>query len=102
MYTASSNRLNVQKVIYIICNYNKFHLPAYIPECHVEYSFNFCHEAARTEGEAPERAWSELNVEGASTKEMGPGGHQDTLDDSIDQINWQKFVDMGMLSACHY
>jgi hypothetical protein len=51
----------------------KFHLPAHIPKCQADYSFNFTPFVGRTDGEAPERGWSETNAMAASTKEMGPG-----------------------------
>ena len=51
----------------------KFHLPAHIAECQWRYLFNYIKGAARTDGEAPERAWSTLNAVASSTKEMGPG-----------------------------
>ncbi|KAG9316896.1 hypothetical protein JVU11DRAFT_2972 [Chiua virens] len=73
----------------------KFHLPAHITECQWKYSFNYVKGVARTDGEAPEHAWSTLNPVASSTKEMGPGHRRDTLDDLIGDSNWKKFIGMG-------
>src|SRR6188768_2074821 len=46
----------------------KFHLPAHISACRTKFSFNFCPGCARTDGEAPERGWSEINPLATSTR----------------------------------
>ncbi|KAF8885532.1 hypothetical protein BD779DRAFT_1673697 [Infundibulicybe gibba] len=51
----------------------KFHLPAHVAACRTRYSFNFTKGVGRTDGEAPERGWSEVDPLAPSTKEMGPG-----------------------------
>ena len=73
----------------------KFHLPAHVRECQWKYSFNYIQGGARTDGEAPERGWSTLNAVVSSTKEMGPGHRQDTLDDLIGDSNWKKTIGLG-------
>jgi hypothetical protein len=75
----------------------KFHLPAHIQKCQAEYSFNLTPFVGRTDGEAPERGWSEANAMAASTKEMGPGSRRDTLDDHFGDRNWGKITKMGTL-----
>ena len=73
----------------------KFHLPAHIEKCHRDFSFNFTKGVGRTDGEAPERGWSGLNDLAHSTREMGPGSRQDTIEDHIGDRNWTKVVNMG-------
>ena len=73
----------------------KFHLPAHISKCQAEYSFNLTPFVGRTDGEAPERGWSETNAMATSTKEMGPGSRRDTLDDHFRDHNWGKISKMG-------
>ncbi|KAH7919505.1 hypothetical protein BV22DRAFT_1108049 [Leucogyrophana mollusca] len=73
----------------------KFHLPAHIPECQTAFSFNFIKGVGRTDGEAPERGWSNINPVASSTKEMGPGARRDTLDDHFGDWNWKKVVALG-------
>ena len=51
----------------------KFHLPAHIESCHQSFSFNFAHFVGRTNREAPEHDWANLNGLAYSTREMGPG-----------------------------
>lgn len=73
----------------------KFHLPAHVSKCRINYSFNYAVGAGRTDGEAPERGWAEINPLAASTKEMGPGSRRDTLDAHFGDYNWRKIVGMG-------
>ncbi|KAF8993262.1 hypothetical protein BDZ89DRAFT_973013, partial [Hymenopellis radicata] len=71
----------------------KFHLPAHIAPCRYLYSFNWTPKVGRTDGEAPERGWAASNGAATSTKEMGPGSPDctiDTLDDHFGDQNWRK------------
>ncbi|KAG1830663.1 hypothetical protein EV424DRAFT_1470336 [Suillus variegatus] len=73
----------------------KFHLPAHIEECQTSFSFNFKSGVGRTDGEAPERGWANINPIASSTKEMGPGAWRDTLDNYFGDSNWKKVVKLG-------
>ncbi|KAG1842059.1 hypothetical protein F4604DRAFT_1884809 [Suillus subluteus] len=73
----------------------KFHLPAHIEQCQTSFSFNFKNGVGRTDGEAPERGWANINPVASSTKEMGPGARRDTLDDYFGDSNWKKVVGLG-------
>ncbi|THV05955.1 hypothetical protein K435DRAFT_849411 [Dendrothele bispora CBS 962.96] len=53
----------------------KFHLPGHIPQCGLNYNFNFTQYTGRTHGETIEQAWSNTNALAGSTKVMGPGSH---------------------------
>ena len=75
----------------------KFHLPAHIEKCQQSFSFNYAKFVGRTDGEAPERGWSDLNGLAYSTREMGPGARQDTIEDHLGDWNWKKIIDMGKL-----
>ncbi|KAK0436084.1 hypothetical protein EV421DRAFT_1716146, partial [Armillaria borealis] len=70
----------------------KFHLPAHILECQEEFSFSFELFVGEMEGEALEHTWAVSNPVASSTKEMGPGSRQDTLDDLWSNHNWQKHI----------
>ncbi|KAM6489836.1 hypothetical protein JOM56_014648 [Amanita muscaria] len=74
----------------------KFHLPAHIEKCQVNFSFNYTKCVGRTDGEAPERGWSKINGLAASAREMGPGSRRDTLEDHMGDSNWKKVVGMGL------
>ncbi|KAG6825587.1 hypothetical protein H0H92_003169, partial [Tricholoma furcatifolium] len=76
----------------------KFHLPAHVEHCRTSYSLNFTVGAARTDGEAPERGWAEVNPLASSTKEMGPGSRRDCMDAHFGDYNWRKIVAMGLRS----
>lgn len=73
----------------------KFHLPAHVARCRTRFSFNLTQGVGRTDGEAPERGWAEVNPLAPSTKEMGPGSRQDTLDSHFGDYNWRKIIGMG-------
>lgn len=73
----------------------KFHLPAHIAHCRSHYSFNYSKHVGRTDGEAPECGWAEINPIASSTKEMGPGYRRDTLDSHFNDYNWQKIISLG-------
>lgn len=45
--------------------------------------------------EGIERIWSALGLIGGSTKEMGPGARQETIEDHIGHWNWCKVAGMG-------
>ena len=65
------------------------------------FSLNFTPHVGRTDGEAPERGWAATNAVANSTKEMGPGSRQDTLDDHFSDYNWRKVSSMcGSTSIC--
>ncbi|KAG1877378.1 hypothetical protein F4604DRAFT_1923970 [Suillus subluteus] len=68
----------------------KFHLPAHVAFCQVTYSHNLIKGMGRTDGEAPEHGWANINPVATSTREMGPGSRCDTLDDHFGDFNWKK------------
>ncbi|KAG2346925.1 hypothetical protein BDR05DRAFT_974438 [Suillus weaverae] len=68
----------------------KFHLPMHVLSCQTKYSFNFIKGVGRTDGEAPERGWANINPVTTSTHEMGPGSRRDTLNDHFNNWNWKK------------
>ncbi|KAG1737727.1 hypothetical protein EDB19DRAFT_1895738 [Suillus lakei] len=61
-----------KKVVFLI---PKFHLPAHIAACQIGFSFNLVKGVGRTDGEAPERGWANINPVATSTHKMGPGSH---------------------------
>ncbi|KAG1784380.1 uncharacterized protein HD556DRAFT_1435459 [Suillus plorans] len=73
----------------------KFHLNAHVQSCQTAFSFNFGKNVGRTDGEAPERGWANINRVASSTKEMGPGTCRDTLDDHFSDWNWKKVTMLG-------
>ncbi|KAG1789133.1 uncharacterized protein HD556DRAFT_1447197 [Suillus plorans] len=73
----------------------KFHLPAHILSCQTKYSLNLIKGMARTDGEAVERGWSNINPIATSTQGMGPGSRRDILDDHFGDWNWCKVCNLG-------
>jgi len=83
---------SIQHIRYLI---PKFHLPAHVEACNLGFSFNLTKGVGRTDGEAPEQGWANINPAAQSTKEMGPGSRRDTLDDHFGDWNWKKIIKMG-------
>ncbi|KAG2108722.1 uncharacterized protein F5147DRAFT_745699 [Suillus discolor] len=73
----------------------KFHIGAHIKECQIAFSWNFGKFVGRTDGEAPEQGWANINQVASSTKEMGPGTQRDTLDNYFGDWNWKKITVLG-------
>ncbi|KAG1888123.1 hypothetical protein F4604DRAFT_1877330 [Suillus subluteus] len=80
----------------------KFHLPAHVAKCQSNFSFNFIKGVGRTDGEAPECGWANINPIATSTWEMGPGSRRDTLDDHFNDWNWKKICAMGLIFRRKY
>jgi hypothetical protein len=75
----------------------KFHLLSHVEACNLAFSFNLTKGVGRTDGEAPERGWANINPAAQSTKEMGPGTRRDTLDDHFGDWNWKKIIKLGKI-----
>ncbi|KAJ7022279.1 hypothetical protein C8F04DRAFT_1272825 [Mycena alexandri] len=58
------------------------------------FSFHLTRYVGMTDGEAPERGWSILNPLASSTAEMGPGMQRDTINDTFNNMNHKKIVEM--------
>lgn len=98
--TLEPNVFSANEDLHVTYNVPKFHLPAHIVECQVQFNHNYTPGVGRTDGEAPERGWSDSNDLGKSTRPMGPGSRHDTIDDDFGATNWAKSIGMGMF-ACH-
>ena len=83
-----------KKVVFLV---PKFHLPAHIEQCNIDFSFNLTRFVGRTDGEAPERGWADANRLANSTSISGPGARRDTLDAHFQYSNWKKIVRLGRL-----
>ena len=75
----------------------KFHIAAHGSSCQCVFSLNFLRYMARFDGENLERGWAWLNLIALSTREMGPGARQDTLEDQWMAWNWHLVVKLGKL-----
>ncbi|KAJ6484707.1 hypothetical protein C8R45DRAFT_1147586 [Mycena sanguinolenta] len=73
----------------------KFHLPAHIEQCNIDFSFNLTPFVGQTDGEAPERGWADANRLANSTSISGPGAWRDTLDAHFQYSNWKKITKLG-------
>jgi hypothetical protein len=75
----------------------KLHILGHLKRNHEKFSLLYTLGAAQADMEGIERIWSSSGLMGASTREMGPGSRQDTLDDFWHYWNWTKVVGMGKL-----
>ncbi|KAG2152984.1 uncharacterized protein EDB93DRAFT_1239811 [Suillus bovinus] len=72
----------------------KFHLAAHIAACQTTFSFDWSPYVGRTDGEAPEHGWADINRVAVSTKEMAPGTRRYVLD-YFGDWNWKKVTGLG-------
>ncbi|KAJ7260647.1 hypothetical protein C8J57DRAFT_1636746 [Mycena rebaudengoi] len=77
----------------------KFHLPAHIESCNLQFLFNLMRWVGQTDGESPERGWANANPLAGSTAEMGPGFRRDTLDDHFNDWNYKKIIAFGQMMS---
>ncbi|KAJ7912877.1 hypothetical protein B0H13DRAFT_1874455 [Mycena leptocephala] len=75
----------------------KLHIYGHKLLCQLLYSLNYTLGAARTDREGIERPWANVGPVATSTREMGPGGCQDTLNDHWGHWNWIKLIGLGAL-----
>lgn len=80
----------------------KFHIVVHEQTCQLLYSLHYTRGVGQTDGEGIEHNWSALNGAACSTKEMGPGVRQDTLDDFCGFSNYKKVLSFSkdFLSLC--
>ncbi|KAJ7300519.1 hypothetical protein DFH08DRAFT_919257 [Mycena albidolilacea] len=79
----------------IVCQWfaiPKMHIKGHLRDCQTKYSLNLIPGSAETDGEAIERLWAHIGGVGTSTREMGPGSREDTLNGHWGSWNWQKLV----------
>lgn len=77
----------------------KYHWAGHKNEGHNKYSLNYIKGSARTDGEEVERNWARHNGTAASTREMGPGSREDTLEDHFEFNNQQRLLRLDTLSV---
>jgi len=68
------------------------------PPVKTAFSFNLTCGVGRTDGEAPERGWSNINPLSAQTKVMGPASRQETIDDHFNDWNHKKVIGLVRIS----
>ena len=73
----------------------KFHIGAHGKACQSTFSLNYRACMGRTDGENIERGWAWMNPAALSTREMGEGSRQDTLDNQWAAWNWRIVINMG-------
>ncbi|KAJ7580971.1 hypothetical protein C8J56DRAFT_1056969 [Mycena floridula] len=97
----SQNKLLPQKLQH---DFEKTEIHAVLPIWHGDVHFLKCQTqnlvqyqdgAGKTDGEAPERLWGEINEIAYATREMGEGTREDVLEDRLDFHNIQKNVKLG-------
>ncbi|KAJ6463767.1 hypothetical protein C8R47DRAFT_1079761 [Mycena vitilis] len=71
-----------------------FHLPPHKPPCHAPYSFHYMFGAGMSHGEGVEQNWSLSNGAAGSTRLMGPGSRQSTLEDIFGFHNYDRLLAM--------
>ncbi|KAG1896035.1 uncharacterized protein F5891DRAFT_1130408 [Suillus fuscotomentosus] len=74
-----------------------YNIASHVAKCQSNFSFNFIKGVGRTDGEAPEHGWANINPIVTSTREMGPGSRRNILDDHFNDWNWKKICAIGLI-----
>jgi hypothetical protein len=73
----------------------KMHIKGHLADCQVQYSLDLVPGSAETDGEAIERPWAHISGVATSTREMGPGSREDTLNAHWSSWNLDELVGLG-------
>ncbi|KAJ8496340.1 hypothetical protein ONZ45_g12490 [Pleurotus djamor] len=75
----------------------KLHIHSHTKYCQETYSLNYLPGVGRTDGEGIERPWANIGATATSTRVMGPGAREETLNQHWGHWNWQKLIGLGSL-----
>ncbi|KAJ7024986.1 hypothetical protein C8F04DRAFT_968337, partial [Mycena alexandri] len=73
----------------------KMHIHSHTLACQHFFSLNLVPGSAQTDGEGIERPWAHIGGVASSTREMGPGSREDTLNAHWSFWNWMKLLGLG-------
>ncbi|KAJ7792665.1 hypothetical protein B0H14DRAFT_3094155 [Mycena olivaceomarginata] len=73
----------------------KMHIHAHTLLCGILYSLNLIPGSGQTDGEGIERPWANIGGIASSTRIMGPGARNDTIDDHWGFWNWVKLISLA-------
>ena len=73
----------------------KAHIKVHDESCQSRYSLNYLPGSAWTDGEGVEHDWVHMNALALSTREMGTGNREETLDNHWGAWNWHKVINLG-------
>ena len=95
---SKSDSLEMSDSLEISGAVGKWHLAAHIASCFPKFMLNFIPGAAQVDGEIMELLWSGLNQIAGLAQAMLVANHQETIDDYMNDNNWQKIVCLGKCS----
>lgn len=73
---------------------SKLHWHSHKEEGHVWFSLNYIPSCRHTDNKGIERRWWEIQPIASSTRMMGPGGRQGSLNDVWGFTNWLKLISL--------
>ncbi|KAF7354813.1 CxC2 domain-containing protein [Mycena sanguinolenta] len=73
----------------------KLHINTHTLLCKIAFSLLLVPGSAQTDGEGIERPWANIGGIASSTREMGPGSREDTLNNHWGWWNWQKLLGLA-------
>ncbi|QRV87046.1 hypothetical protein RhiJN_15064 [Ceratobasidium sp. AG-Ba] len=68
----------------------RWHAAGHEESCRVRYSLNYMPFVGRIDGEGCEHAWAPVNETAGSTSEKSPGGRGDSINFTVDDLNFGK------------
>ncbi|KAE9402095.1 hypothetical protein BT96DRAFT_816969, partial [Gymnopus androsaceus JB14] len=92
--------LTVHRIIAFVIP--KLHILGHLVKCQDYFNLAYTLGAAMSDMEGIERIWSGSGLLGSSTREMGPGSRQNTIEDYWHHWNWRKNVLQGELFSEYF
>ncbi len=77
---------------------DQFHVHGHIAQCYPRYSPSFIPGAGVQDGDVLETLWINTNKMSDSTRGMSSAHRQESIDDIMDDSNWNKLVRIGQFA----
>ena len=92
---SESEYLELSDAMEIMGVVGKWHLAAHIQDCFPKFTLNFVEGTGQVEGEILETLWSRMDEMAGLVQSMSIAHHQETVDEHMNDNNWQKTIQMG-------
>jgi hypothetical protein len=92
-----NDMLRLPEDIHLLHAIGQFHVHGHKDECLYRWATNYVPGAGVIDGEVMETLWSVLNTVSAATRTASLAHRTEVLDDHMNDSNWKKMLDIGML-----
>jgi hypothetical protein len=92
-----NDMLRLPDNIHLLHAIGQFHVHGHKDECLYRWATNYVPGAGVIDGEVMETLWSVLNTVSAATRTASLAHRTEVLDDHMNDSNWKKMLDIGMV-----